>query len=149
MRERASSVVESEVGEDLLLFNSEKQTFFALNVAAKIVWKNYFGDKDIVSAVDALTVAFGLSPKDDVKGDVADILNQLEKAELIKPASRGRADPAEQKVQATTVLLRGRDYMKPSMQEIPMEWLKKMHPGAIVDVMFSDTWGPATDTIQV
>lgn len=149
MRERASSVVESEVGEDLLLFNSEKQTFFALNVAAKIVWKNYFGDKDIDAAVDALTVAFGLSPKDDVKGDVGDILNQLEKAELIKPASRGRADPAAQKVQATTVLLRGRDFMKPSMQEIPMEWLKKMHPSAIVDVMFSDTWGPATDTIQV
>lgn len=147
MRVRASSVVESEVGEDLLLFNSERQSFHALNVSAKIVWKNYFGDKDIDVAADALTVAFGLSPKDDVKGDVVDILGQLEKAELIKPASRGRADPTEQKLQATTVLLRGRDYLKPSMQEIPMDWLKKMHPAAIVDVMFSDTWGPATDII--
>ena len=53
MRERAHSVVESEVGEDLLLFNSEKQTFHALNVSAKIVWRNYFGDKDIVSPVSA------------------------------------------------------------------------------------------------
>lgn len=149
MRERAHSVVESEVGEDLLLFNSEKQTFHALNVSAKIVWRNYFGDKDIDLAVDALTVAFGLSPKTDLKGDVADILDQLQKAELIKPASRGCADSAEQKMQVTTVLLRGRDYMKPSMQEIPMEWLKKMHPSAIVDVMFSDTWGPATDNITV
>lgn len=148
MRERASSVVESEVGEDLLLFNSERQSFHALNVSAKIVWKNYFGDKDIDATVDALTVAFGMSPNVDVRGDVVDILSQLEKAELIKPASRGRADPADQRAQVTTVLLRGRDYMKPSMQEIPMEWLKKMHPSAIVDVMFSDIWGPATDTIQ-
>ncbi len=147
MRERTNSVVESEVGEDLLLFNPENQSFHALNISAKIVWKNYFGDKDIDAAVDALTVAFGLSSKDDVKGDVANILGQLEKAELIKPASRGRADPAEQKGQATTVLLRGRDYIKPSMQEIPMEWLKKMHPSAIVEVMFSDTWGPSTDAI--
>ena len=148
MRMRARSIVESEVGEDLLLFNSGNQRFHALNISGKILWSNYYCDREMDRAIDAIKVAFGLSPEDDIKADVETFLVSLEKAELLHSGGGGPADRAEEQTHATTVLLKGRDYIKPSMQEIPLDWLKEKHPSAFLDVMFSDTWGPATDDFR-
>jgi hypothetical protein len=149
---RANSIVESEIGEDLLLFNRAEQRFHALNISGKLIWKNLineiaFVSRDIDRCAEALRVTFGLSSKDEVSGDVEAFIQELRNAGLLVQCHRQPCDSSEQENAVNTSALKQRAYPKPVIQEIPLDWLKRKHPSALIKVTFSDTWSPASDDL--
>lgn len=144
---RENSIVESDIGDDLLLFNSSQQRFHALNLTGKIIWQNFFSEDDFDNCVDAVKTAYGLSPKENIDDDVNKFIDLLEKSGLLKAEPASRTDPSEMRTLVTTSRMGGKEYVAPLHQEIPIKWLKERHPAAFLGAGFGDTWGPATDAL--
>ncbi len=148
MKIKKGSLVESEIGEDLLIFNTSEQKFFAINITGKIAWANFFTSEDIKYILKAFKKAYGdnLNEK-EVKEDIALFIESLAEVGLIKESDSDKDRPSADRGHINTSRLTKDSYEKPVIQEIPIDWLKKHHPSALLDTNFSDVWSPATDSL--
>jgi len=132
--------VESEVGDQIVLFDPSTEKFYALNLAAKLVFKLFNGNSSIPTIENTLLKFFktaGLD-KPTVKADVATILKKFEAAGLV--AMTGR-QPSKGSVK---IKPHGHPliYEAPQFRVYSATWMQKNHPQVFLDANFSDTWSP-------
>jgi hypothetical protein len=136
---RRATIVESDVGEDLLLFETESNSIHALNASAKVVWNRMSSAPRNAGEIAAyLGEIYGLKESADLVADVEALIRQLAELKLVTRGaggSVGREYYFDKKSAAS--------YAKPVIRSFTREWLLANHPGSFYAVMFGDTWKPS------
>jgi PqqD family protein of HPr-rel-A system len=136
---RSASIVESDVGEDLLLFETETNAIHALNASAKVIWNRMSsGPRNTAEIAAYLAEIYGLKDSAQVADDVEAIVKHLAELKLVTRGSGGtigREYYFDKKKPSA--------YAKPAIRSFDREWLLANHPGSFYSVMFGDTWQPS------
>lgn len=77
----AAHVVEEELGDDIVLYDSERKQFYELNPTASDVWRLATGEFTEDRIVDLLASAYEAEP-DDLRTQVGDVLTMMRDAHL-------------------------------------------------------------------
>lgn len=137
---RSATIVESDVGEDLLLFETESNSIHALNASAKVVWNRMSsGPRNAAEIAAYLGEVYGLKESADLVADVESLIKHLTDLKLVTRGAGGNAG----RIYAFDEKSPNR-YIKPTVRSFTREWLLANHPAAFYDVMFADTWHPAS-----
>jgi len=133
---------ESEVGDQILLYDPVEDQFHALNLAAKLIWDLSKIQADEATATKTFVQFFGDADADFAK-DISAAIKELRKLGIFQKAASLRVSPQ------TTLRLKPHahplQYEPPRVITYTSDWMKKNHPSAFLSVKFSDRWGPACD----
>ncbi|AFY19325.1 PqqD family protein [Pseudomonas sp. UW4] len=134
---------ESEVGDQILLYDPVDDEFHALNLAAKLIWDTFKMGGTENDILQTYIQFFGADPG-NFKADIKSAINDLSAKEVLELKQRGLRYPVKQIVKLSP-------HAHPLMYETPniisykSAWMKANHPSAYLSVKFSDRWGPACD----
>ena len=72
----AAHVVEEELGDDIVLYDTERKQFYELNPTASDVWRLATGEFTEAEIVDLLGAAYETDPE-DLRSQVSDVLEMM------------------------------------------------------------------------
>jgi hypothetical protein len=75
-------ILEEEVSDELLLYDSEQQTFVTLNTTAADVWRLATGEYTLDGIVERIAGSYGVAPI-DIRADIASAVRDLTEAGLL------------------------------------------------------------------
>lgn len=137
------TIIESEVGDQVLLYDPIEDKFHALNLAAKLIWELSKSGSNELEAAKTFKVYFGGKETDYIK-DISSVIKELQKLRIFhEDSSTNRT--------SSLIDLKLKPHAHPLQYESPRvitytsEWMKSNHPSAFLSVRFSDRWGPACD----
>ena len=77
----AAHVIEEELGDDIVLYDSERKQFYELNPTASDVWRLTTGEFTEDEIVDLLASAYEVDP-DELRTPVSEVLTMMTDADL-------------------------------------------------------------------
>jgi len=77
----AAHVVEEELGDDIVLYDSERKQFYELNPTASDIWRLATGEFTEDRIVALLASAYDAKP-DDLRAQVSEVLTMMRDAHL-------------------------------------------------------------------
>ncbi|VAW07798.1 hypothetical protein MNBD_ACTINO01-1103 [hydrothermal vent metagenome] len=75
----AAHVVEEELGDDIVLYDTERKQFYELNPTASDVWRLTTGEFTEAEIVDLLGAAYETDPE-DLRSQVSEVLEMMRDA---------------------------------------------------------------------
>lgn len=137
---RNLSLVESDVGSNLLLYSPSKELFYVLNIPAKFFWLLYTETKKQQRALDAVSEYYDQGfDLGTARIDCKSIIEEFKKHELLVPRPTGVGFPPIPNVTATKA--KNSIYEEPEVRIITKEWMIKNHPATFhLGNGFGDTW---------
>ena len=132
------SLVESSVGDSLLLYNTMKEEFYVLNSSAKII-REYYKEKADLIKIEQVIISFfndiGIS---NIKEDAELFVKELENKEILI------ADTNSQSTQNISIKFEANTkekYETPKIEVLSKEWMIENHPADYYKGNgFGDTW---------
>jgi hypothetical protein len=137
---RKASLVESDMGDTLLLFETATEQVHALSLSAKVIWNSLSsGPKSVGDIANFAGRVFAGTNPTQITTDVDDFLKVLGKKGLIGKGAIYGTVGREYYFEERAVP----SYVPPQIQSYTRDWLKSNHPASFYNVMFSDTWNPS------
>ncbi len=81
----APHVVEEELGDDIVLYDTERKQFYELNPTASDIWRLATGEFTAEQIVDLLASAYDV-PAADLEEQVGEVLSMMQDAHLFAEA---------------------------------------------------------------
>lgn len=137
------TLIESEVGDQVLLYDPILDKFHALNLAAKLIWELSKSGSDELGAAKTFEAYFGGKETDYIK-DISSVIEEFQKLGIFQEESSSNltSSSIDLKLKPHAHSLQ---YEAPRVITYTSAWMKSNHPSAFLSVRFSDRWGPACD----
>jgi hypothetical protein len=138
---KSLGLIESDLGQTLLIFNIKRQSVIALNMSARIAWISMTSqEQERTHLAKNLGRWYTSAKPAELEAEVERIVTEFISAGLLVPSHEGGfLEGKEVNVTNRSTIA----YERAAIKEYPLQWLKEHHPAAFTTVMFSDTWSPA------
>ena len=141
--EKNLAVVESDMGDTLLIFDQRSDNVHALNMIGKIIWHAFDANADLPALIRMIEKwCTGGVDRAKASNDVTQFLGVLQQVGLLLAPGAGGGFPVGREVNVRQNLP-DVPYLEPRINTFTKQWLKQQHPDAFNRVMFGDSWGPA------
>ena len=143
--EKNLAVVESDMGDTLLIFDQRSDNVHALNITGKILWHAFDANADLAALIRVIEKWFTRGvDRARATDDATRFLADLQRAGLLMSPGTGGGFPVGKEV-SFRQNLPDVPYVEPRVNTFTKQWLKQQHPDAFNRVMFADTWGPSVN----
>lgn len=130
--------VESNVGDNTLLFNTVKEEFYVLNVTSYMILQLYNSESSLKVVIDTIEDYYKKSTRSDIKKEVVAFVKDLISMNILKENIGNTISKVEnvsfQKNAEET-------FVSPKLDVLTKKWMVDNHPAAYYKgSAFSDMW---------
>ncbi|WP_293004971.1 PqqD family protein [Nitrosomonas sp.] len=137
--DRNLSLIESEVGNNLLLYDTVKEVFFVLNPPTKFIWLLYSEEDSITPIIQMIKKYYKHPAREkEIMDDVIQMVDELKKNKILIPADNTKSSHSQSLNLSTSI---EEQYSKPTLRSLTKEWMLEYHPDSYYrGSHFSDLW---------